>query len=353
MISNSLLEYTDMRNKKIRVAVGMSGGVDSSVAAGLLKEQGYEVTGVFLECWKEPGCRAEGDRKDALKVALKLKIPFKVVDFRREYRRKVIDWFYEEFRKGRTPNPDVKCNKEVKFGLFLDWVKKNGFDYMATGHYARVEDGRLFRGVDERKDQTYFLAMVNKDQLRRVMFPIGGLIKDEVRQEAKKRGIHVWDKRDSTGICFIGHDYSFENFLKRRIKEHEGEVVDLKGEVIGKHKGYEFYTIGQRHGFTVHPRSTKVKALYVVKKDAKANRLVVGGKKDLGRREFKVEDWHWIGGKRPKGRLLCRIRHQARLIGCEVKGKIVRLDQAEQGVAEGQIGVVYKGKECFGGGVIS
>jgi len=341
-----------MIKKSIKVAVGMSGGVDSSLAVALLVEQGYEVVGVFMECWKEPGCRTDKDRKDALKVALKLKIPFKVMDFKKEYRRKVIDWFYKEYRQGRTPNPDVVCNKEIKFGLFLDWVIKNGFDYMATGHYARVKNGKLFRGVDEKKDQTYFLGLLNKKQLEKVMFPIGEMNKSQVRKEAKKRGIGVWDKKDSTGICFVGHDYSFNDFLKRKIKEHEGEVVDMKGEVIGKHKGYEFYTIGQRHGFVVKQKSANEGALYVVLKDRKQNRLVAGSKKDLERKEFKVKDWHWIN-KRPKGKLQCRIRHQGRLIRCEIKDKKVRLNKPEYGVAEGQVCVVYKDEECLGGGIIS
>jgi len=339
-------------NRKIKVAVGMSGGVDSSLAAALLVEQGYEVIGVFMECWNELGCRTDKDRKDALKVALKLKISFKVLDFKREYKRQVIDWFYEEFKKGRTPNPDVVCNKEIKFGLFLSWVIKNGFDYMATGHYARVKNERLFRGIDEKKDQTYFLAMLNQKQLSKVMFPIGEMTKSQVRKEAKKRGIDVWDKKDSTGICFVGHDYSFADFLKRKIKEHEGEVVDMKGKVIGKHKGFEFYTIGQRHGFVVKQKSAKTKPWYVVRKEVEKNRLVVGNKKDLGRKKFEVGDWHWIDREDLKGKLQCRIRHQGRLIGCEIKGKEVRLNKFEYGVAGGQVCVVYGGKECLGGGII-
>ncbi len=339
-------------NRKIKVVIGMSGGVDSSLAAVLLVEQGYEVTGVFMECWNEPGCRTDKDRKDALKVALKLKIPFKVLDFKREYRKRVIDWFYKEFKKGRTPNPDVMCNKEIKFGLFLDWVIKNGFDYMATGHYARVKKSRLFRGVDEKKDQTYFLAMLNQKQLSKVMFPIGEMTKRQVRKEAKNRGIDVWDKKDSTGICFVGHDYSFSDFLKRKIKEHEGEVVDMKGRVIGKHKGFEFYTIGQRHGFVVKQKSSNVGPLYVIRKDKNNNRLVVGSKKDLERKEFKIKDWYWIDKEDLKGKLQCRIRHQGRLIECKINDKEVKLGKFEYGVAEGQVCVVYRGKECLGGGII-
>ena len=185
------------------------------------------------------------------------------------------------------------------------------------------------------------------------MFPIGEMTKIQVRKEAKKRGIDVWDKKDSTGICFVGHDYSFADFLKRKIKEHEGEVVNMEGKVIGKHKGYEFYTIGQRHGFVVKQRSVNEGALYVVKKNKGKNRLVVGSKKDLERKEFKVKDWHWIDKEDLKGKLQCRIRHQGRLIGCEIKGKEVELNKFEYGVAEGQVCVVYRGKECLGGGIIS
>jgi len=342
-----------MEKKKIKVAVGMSGGVDSSVAAALLKEQGYEVTGVHLECWDEPGCKVDPNRKDALRVGLKLGIKMKVLDLRKEYEKRVIKWFYEELRKGRTPNPDVVCNREIKFGLFLDWAMKQGFEYIATGHYARLRDGRLLMGVDKKKDQTYFLGTLNKRQLDKVMFPVGEMIKDEVRQEAKRRGLHVWSKKGSSGICFIGDKLSFQEFLKQRVKEHEGEVVSMKGEVIGVHKGIEFYTIGQRHGFKVKQRSDKDRPWYVMRKEAKENRLVVGRKKDLQRREFEVEEWQWIGGRRSKGKIECRIRHGGRLIGCEIKGRQVRLDKAEQGIAEGQVAVIYKGEECLGGGVIS
>jgi len=342
-----------MKKKKIKVAVGMSGGVDSSVAAALLKEQGYEVAGVHLECWDEPGCKVDPNWKDALRVGLKLGIKMKVLDLKKEYEKKVIKWFYEELRRGRTPNPDVVCNKEIKFGLFLDWVMKNKFDYMATGHYAQLGDGRLLMAVDKKKDQTYFLAMLNQRQLSKVMFPVGEMTKNEVRQEAKKRGLHVWDKKGSSGICFIGDKLSFQEFLKQRVKEHEGEVVNMKGEVIGAHKGIEFYTIGQRHGFRVRQKSSKTTSLYVVSKDSERNRLMVGRKKDLERREFRVEEWQWIGGRRPKGKLECRIRHGGRLIGCQIRGKKVRLDKIEYGVAEGQVCVVYREEECLGGGIIS
>lgn len=215
----------------LKVAVGLSGGVDSALAAALLKEQGYEVNGVFLECFKEPGCRTDQDRKDALGVALKLKIPFKVLNFKKEYKHRVLDWFYREYKAGRTPNPDILCNREIKFGLFLKWAMKNKFDYLATGHYAQLSTPKrcasapihLLRSVDQKKDQTYFLALLKQEQLRKVLFPIGHLLKKQVRREAKKRGLKVWDKKDSTGICLIGHDYSFAEFLKERLKNMKGK----------------------------------------------------------------------------------------------------------------------------------
>ncbi|MCX6816443.1 MAG: tRNA 2-thiouridine(34) synthase MnmA [Candidatus Beckwithbacteria bacterium] len=375
----------------MKVAVGISGGVDSAVAAAFLKEQGYKVTGVFLECWNEPGCRTDEDRKDALAVALKLKIPFKVLDFKREYKQKVLDIFYREYKKGRTPNPDILCNQEIKFGMFLEWSLKNKFDYVATGHYAQVKFGsayeilscsrqrragtpevsarkftltastHLLRSVDEKKDQTYFLAMLKEEQLSRVMFPIGHLTKKQVRQEAKKRGLGVWNKKDSTGICFIGHDLNFRDFLKRKIKEHEGEVVrrlkindkrltnDEKNKylVIGKHQGFEFYTIGQRFA----------RPWFVIQKDIKRNRLIVGKKQDLAKKELEVEIWSWIN-KDVRDlindeRLECRIRHQGRLIPCKIIGKKVKLAKSEYGIAPGQMAVIYHGHECLGGGIIN
>ncbi|MBU2052218.1 tRNA 2-thiouridine(34) synthase MnmA, partial [Patescibacteria group bacterium] len=278
----------------MKVAVGLSGGVDSALAAALLKEQGYQVTGVFLECWNEPGCRTDNDRKDALKVALKLKFPFRVLDFKKEYRQRVMALTYREFKAGRTPNPDILCNREIKFGLFLDWSIKQGFDLVATGHYAQLKKGKLYQSVDKNKDQTYFLALLKEKQLRQVLFPIGHLLKSQVRRQARQRGFHVWSKKDSTGICFIGHDLPFKEFLKRKIKPHPGDVVDRVGQVIGRHEGVEFYTIGQRHGFRVATKNTASQPLFVIQKDIKSNRLIVGNKQDLAKKEFQVEGWSWI-----------------------------------------------------------
>ncbi|MFH0942989.1 MAG: tRNA 2-thiouridine(34) synthase MnmA [Candidatus Beckwithbacteria bacterium] len=330
----------------MKVSVGLSGGVDSALAAALLKEQGFKVTGVFLECWNEPGCRTDQDRKDALGVALKLKIPFKVLDFKKDYKQRVLDWFYREYKAGRTPNPDIICNREIKFGLFEEWAMKNKFDFLATGHYAQlgsacIEPAHLLQAVDKKKDQTYFLAMLKQEQLKRVMFPIGHFTKQQVRLEAKKRGLSVWNKKDSSGICFVGHDLNFREFLKRKIKEHEGEAVDKKGKLIGKHQGFEFYTIGQRFA----------QPWFVIQKDILRNRLIVGKKADLGKKEFEVKGWSWISSLRGDS-LKVRIRHQGRLIRCKIAGKKVKLAKEEYGIAPGQVAVIYNELECLGGGVI-
>lgn len=353
-----------------RVALGMSGGVDSSVCAALLKEQGYEVTGVFLECWRAPGCRAEEDRKDALAVALQLGIPFQVLDFKQHYKDAVVEYFFTEYEAGRTPNPDVMCNKEIKFGLFYDWAMANGFDAIATGHYAQVgfaEDGKtvaLFRGVDEKKDQSYFLYLLRQEQLEHILFPIGHLKKSQVREEAKKRNLSVAEKPDSQGICFIG-EINVHNFLRDRLGENPGEVVNTQGEVIGEHKGLWFYTIGQRHGFTLKGKIRAendewkhvIPPFYVIAKDADRNRLIVGFGEETATQEFTMRDVHWIGAVPQVKELSVRIRHGGKLLHSQITPAHngtwkVRLDQPVQGVAEGQSAVLYSDRQCFGGGVI-
>lgn len=350
------------------VAMGMSGGVDSSLSAALLVEQGYQVTGVFLECWRSPGCRVEEDRKDALSVALQLKIPFQVLDFKKEYRDKVVEYFFEEYKNGRTPNPDVLCNKEIKFGLFYDWAIDNGFDAVATGHYAQVQKIKdeyvLKRSSDEHKDQTYFLYRLRNDQLPHILFPIGEFQKPKVRQMAQERTIVTASKPDSQGICFIG-DINVHDFLKERLGENPGEVVDTKGRVIGQHKGLWFYTIGQRHGFTSTMRradqeGTDAHALppyYVLRKDASKNQLVVGFGSESYLQEFDIETPHWIYSPPKHGEpILVRIRHTGKLLN----GSILQTDascrvvlkEPVQGIASGQSAVFYKDTVCLGGAVI-
>ena len=330
-----------------KVAIGLSGGVDSAVAAMLLVDQGYDVTGVFLMCWKEPGCRTDEDRKDALAVALKLKIPFEVLDFRKEYKAKVVDYFYSEYKAGRTPNPDVMCNKEIKFGLFYDWCLENDFDYVATGHYAKIERGKLLIPKDKHKDQTYFLYRLRKEQLGHILFSLGGWTKSQVRAEARKRGLPVADKPDSQGICFIG-EVNMQQFLRERLPVKKGEVVDTKGRVIGEHSGVWFYTIGQRHGFRT---SGGRPPMYVIDKDVKKNSLVVGFGPETYRDGFKIRDIHWI--EQPRiDELLVRIRHLGQLIECSLESDRVKLAEPQRGVAAGQSAVFYDGEVCLGGGVI-
>jgi tRNA-specific 2-thiouridylase len=353
----------DMRKRskdKLKVAVGLSGGVDSAVAASLLMEQGFNVTGVHLECWSEPGCRASQDRKDALAVAMHLGIPFEVLDYQKEYKEKVMEYFYKEYEAGRTPNPDVMCNLEIKFGLFMQWALLKGFDYLATGHYARIREPiknsklkiknySLLTGRDKTKDQTYFLYRLNQEQLKRILFPVGDMTKGQVRAKARKLKLPVAGKPDSQGICFIG-EVNVQEFLKRRIREKKGEVVMYKNStyyVIGSHRGVWFYTIGQRVGLKLRINKklgkklgldpTKLPPLYVVDKNIGRNRLVLGTKEEAGRNEFKVGEVHWINQsyKLPRQRtgrhvttpedgqaslknLLVRIRHGGKLILAEI-----------------------------------
>jgi len=365
---------------KPKVALGMSGGVDSSLTAYLLLEQGYDVTGVFLECWRAPGCRSEEDRKDALKVALELGIPFQVLDFKQQYKDRVVEYFFTEYEAGRTPNPDVMCNKEIKFGLFYDWAMKQGFEYVATGHYAQVsqEPPKLLSAVDEHKDQTYFLYLLKSEQLQHILFPIGHLTKTQVRHEAEKRGIHVAGKKDSVGICFIG-DINVHGFLKERLGENPGDVVDTQANVIGKHQGLWFYTIGQRHGFTISAMTViknddgslinkhNIPPFYVIDKNPTKNQLVVGFGSETYRAQFNVHDIHWIGDPPMAETVMVRIRHTGQLWPCqllaEMRGMTVKLEQPIQGLADGQSAVFYQAVssnantdpqafECLGGGVI-
>ncbi len=352
----------------LKVAVGLSGGVDSSVAAYLLKEQGYAVVGVHLQCWdyKADGCSGEEDRADAVKVAAKLGIKFVSLNFEKEYREKVIDYFYKEYASGRTPNPDVMCNKEIKFGMFLNWALQERFDFVATGHYARVANNngtyQLLMGIDEKKDQSYFLYLLTQPQLEHTLFPLGEMKKTEVRELAEKVGFHTSHKKDSVGICFVG-EVDIKDFLKKRIKEVQGDVVNIEGEVIGKHCGVSFYTIGQRHGFTVDKYSGL--PMYVIGKDAAKNELTVGYSKDGNVEKFNVVEIHWQQdvkhhyGK-PEG-LLCsvRIRHlgelyEGKLVLNEsgLSGEVVLKDKIF-GVAPGQSAVFYSKDLLLGGGVIN
>lgn len=359
----------------MQIALGMSGGVDSSLCAHLLKEQGHTVVGVFLECWRAPGCRVEEDRADALKVALSLDIPFQILDFKQVYKDKVVEYFFDEYKAGRTPNPDVLCNKEIKFGLFYDWAMEHGFDAIATGHYAKTSsDGDLLIPADTHKDQTYFLYLLRKEQLQHTVFPLADLTKKQVREEAQKRGLHVANKPDSTGICFIG-EIDMRAFLKERLGEKSGDIVDTKGRILGKHSGLWFYTIGQRHGFTVDKKiavelgyidanqKNSFPILYVIGKDAEKNQLIVGRGAETLRQEFSVDSVHWIGAQPSQtAAMLVRIRHTGELLPAKLTVEaaatgVISLTQPARGIAEGQSAVFYAKLNgevaCLGGGIIA
>lgn len=363
----------------MKIALGMSGGVDSSVAACLLKEQGHDVSGVYLECWRAPGCRTDQDRKDALSVALQLEIPYQVLDFKTAYREKVVEYFFEEYEAGRTPNPDVLCNREIKFGLFYDWAMAQGFDAIATGHYAQIlpDPGKqnqlvLATSADTHKDQTYFLYRLRAEQLPHILFPIGHLHKTEVRELAQKYELPVATKKDSVGICFIG-DINVHDFLKERLGEKPGEVVDTSGNVIGNHQGIWFYTIGQRHGFHVNNALAVAQAdgssltkelippFYVIAKDATTNRLIVGFGAETQTQSFAVSQLHWINpNDNVTGKTLVRIRHTGALLPAtfDPSSNQVTLDTPIQGIAPGQSAVFYQelpnqlGYKSSGGGLI-
>src|SRR5690606_36183318 len=266
--------------KDTRVVIGMSGGVDSSVAALLLKEQGYEVIGIFMKNWDDTDefgiCTATEDYNDVIEVCNQIGIPYYAVNFEKEYWDKVFTYFLDEYKAGRTPNPDVMCNKEIKFKAFLDHALKLGADYLATGHYARVivEDGEtnMLRGVDSNKDQTYFLNQLSQDQISKVMFPLGHLTKPEVREIAKKAGLATANKKDSTGICFIG-ERNFKEFLSQYLPAQPGRMETLTGEYKGEHQGLMYYTIGQRHGLGIGGDGDP---WFVVGKDLERNVLLVG-----------------------------------------------------------------------------
>ncbi len=348
-----------------KVVVGLSGGVDSAVAAFLLKEQGYDVIGLFMRNWREEDecgrCTADDDFCDVRRIADVLKIDYYAQDFSKEYLDRVFKTFVEEYKKGRTPNPDVLCNREIKFEVFASFARTMGADYVATGHYAAVQHGErhlLCRSEDENKDQTYFLNQVTETQISNALFPLGELKKGEVRAIAKKAGIPVWEKKDSTGICFIG-ERNFRKFLSEYIPMKEGEIVTPQGDVVGKHEGVFYYTIGQRKGLGVGGGGNG-EPWFVLDKDVVNNRLIVtqGETEALFSRALTTPDFHFISAELPQGesRVLARIRHRQPLQKATAirdgKGVKVVFDEPQRAVAAGQYAVLYDGRVCLGGGVI-
>ncbi len=351
------------KNVSKTVYVGMSGGVDSSVTAALLKEQGYSVVGVYMKNWTEdlPGhhCPWKEDFQDAKRVAVQLDIPFKVFDFQKEYKQKVVDYMIAEYQAGRTPNPDIMCNQEVKFKLFLESAIEDGADLIATGHYARVKDGQLLNAINAEKDQTYFLYRVTEYALQKTLMPIGEFTtKAEVRALAKKFRLATAEKKDSQGICFVGK-VGIKDFLNNYVTTKPGTIKDQNGVAIGNHDGAIFYTIGQRHGLDVGGGLP----YYVVGKDMKKNEVYVTTDLDdakLWHQELNLTDVHWINSlpdPTKLNKLSVRTRYRAPLIECEIIQSSdntlrVKLSQKVRAITPGQSAVFYQDDTCLGGGII-
>lgn len=339
------------------VYVGLSGGVDSSVTAALLKEQGYTVVGVYMKNWSQdlPGfaCPWKEDYQDAKRIAVQLGIDFKMFDFEKEYRQKVVDYMVAEYQDGRTPNPDIMCNQEVKFKLFLDACLEDGADLIATGHYAKVKDGKLYVAANADKDQTYFLYRVTEEALQKSVMPIGDFkTKAEVRAMAKKLGLATADKKDSQGICFVGK-VGIKDFLLHELgPQRPGAIKDQNGVTIGEHEGAIFYTIGQRHGLDVGGGLP----YYVTGKDMKQNEVYVTtdlNDKNLWRKTLDLTDIHWINGEPDLTKTYqVRTRYRAPLVKARIVGNTLKLEEEVRAITPGQSAVVYDGKQVLGGGIV-
>lgn len=352
-------------NSKKTVFVGMSGGVDSSVTAALLLEQGYKVVGVYMKNWTQdiPGfvCPWKEEFQDAKRVAVKLGIELRVFDFEKEYRQKVVNYMINEYKAGRTPNPDIMCNQEIKFKLFLDTALEQGADLIATGHYARVKHSEggseLLTAANKEKDQTYFLYRVTGEALSRTLFPIGDFAaKAEVRAKAAEFGLPTADKKDSQGICFVGK-VGIKEFLKQYVTTEPGPIVDTDDRTIGQHDGAIFYTIGQRHGLNVGGGLP----YYVTGKDMALNTVYVTTDlqdESLWSDFVKLQDVHWINQAPDEGKKYqVRLRYRGPLVECEIevneKFTILKLAESQRALAAGQSTVVYDEERVLGGGIIT
>ncbi|QIV96763.1 tRNA (5-methylaminomethyl-2-thiouridylate)-methyltransferase [Allofrancisella inopinata] len=355
-----------------KVIVGISGGVDSSVSALLLKQQGYDVTGVFMKNWEEDDtdefCSAEQDIKDAQAVCDSIGIPFKKINFAAEYWDNVFEHFLTEYKAGRTPNPDILCNKEIKFKAFLNYVHLLGGEYIATGHYARTrvaKDGsvQLVKGLDDNKDQTYFLYTLGQEQLKQTLFPIGNTPKEKVRQIAKENKLVTFDKKDSTGICFIG-ERKFKDFLSKYLPAQKGEIHDENGINIGEHDGLMYYTIGQRQGLGIGGVKNRPEIpWFAAAKDLENNVLIVVQGHNhpmLFKSKLHAIDLSWIVGMPPSNNFKCsaKVRYRQKDQSCEVivnsDGTVeVHFGQPQRAITPGQSVVFYDDDICLGGGIIT
>ncbi|CAG9001030.1 MAG: tRNA-specific 2-thiouridylase MnmA [Candidatus Celerinatantimonas neptuna] len=358
-------------NNSQKVIVGMSGGVDSSVSAYLLQQQGYQVEGLFMKNWEEDDgteyCSAAADLADAQSVCDKLGIPLHTVNFAAEYWDNVFEHFLEEYKAGRTPNPDIMCNKEIKFKAFLEFAAEElGADYIATGHYVRrvYENGhwKMLRGLDSNKDQSYFLYTLNEKHMAQSLFPVGELDKPDVRKIAQEQGLITASKKDSTGICFIG-ERKFTEFLQQYLPAQPGNIETCDGEVIGTHQGLMYHTLGQRKGLYIGGRKdSPEEPWYVVDKDIKRNVLIVGQGHDhprLRSMSMQVKQLHWVNRtiRKEPFRCVVKTRYRQADIPCQVMPQdhdtlLVLFDEYQVAVTPGQSAVFYDHEQCLGGGII-
>lgn len=346
-----------------RIAVAMSGGVDSSVASALLVEQGYEVMGVMMRLWAEEENRCCGASavRDAQRVAERLGIPFHLVELEEEFKSLVVDWFVAEYARGRTPNPCLACNRRVRFRRLLSIAQDLGAQFLATGHYARVDRNgtycRLLMGTDPSKDQSYVLYMLDQDVLRHVRFPVGAYTKEEVRSLARRWDLETADRPESMELCFVADD-DYRRFIRERNPKaiRPGPIVDTSGREVGRHEGLSFYTVGQRKGLGIYPPE----AHYVIRLDVAGNAVVVGTARELGRQRLVAEDVSYVSGQPPTARVRveAKIRYRATMadawwIPMEDGRASVRFDRRLRDITPGQAVVAYRGDEVFGGGIIS